>query len=101
MAQTQYTDGDRIPDKIILRAWPKMLFLWPSALAALASGIGTSLSGEMNIRWEFWGTLFLVVFALNLMIITFEFPRNDPRSDPRDFPAMATLWQRATSFSDL
>ena len=76
MAQTQYTDGDRIPDKILLRAWPKMLFLWPSALAALAAGIGTSLSGEMNARWEFWGTLFLVVFALNLMIITFEFPRS-------------------------
>jgi len=76
MAQTKYTDGDRIPDKIVLRTWPKMLFLWPSAVTALVAGIGTSLSGEMNTRGELWGTFFLVVFALNLMIITFEFPRS-------------------------
>lgn len=76
MAQTKYTDGDNIPDKIILRAWPKMLFLWPSALVALAAGIGTSFTPETSTRWEFWGTLFLAVFALNLMVVTFEFPRS-------------------------
>lgn len=65
-----------VPDRVRLRAWPKMLFFWPSALAALAAGIGTSLSPEMSQRWEFWGTLFFVIFALNLLIITFEFPRS-------------------------
>jgi hypothetical protein len=76
MPQTKYLDSDNLPDKIILRAWPKMLFLWPSALAALAAGIGSSFAPETSTRWEFWGTLFLTVLALNLMVITFEFPRS-------------------------
>ncbi|MBX3014290.1 MAG: hypothetical protein KF832_22395 [Caldilineaceae bacterium] len=76
MAQVKYTASDHIPDKIILRAWPKMLFLWPSALLALAAGIGTYLTAETMSRWEFWGTLFLTIFAVNLMVITFEFPRS-------------------------
>lgn len=76
MAQTKYTDADAIPDKVILRAWPKMLFLWPSALLALAAGIGTTLTADTASRWEFWGAFFLTVFALNLMIVTFEFPRS-------------------------
>lgn len=68
-------DFDTIPDKIILRSWPKMLFLWPSALMALAAGIGTYLTPEPNTRWEFWGALFLTIFAVNLAVVTFEFPR--------------------------
>lgn len=76
MTQTKYLDGDNIPDKIVLRGWPKMLFLWPSALIALAAGFGTYFTLDTTTRWEFWGTLFLTVFALNLMVITFEFPRS-------------------------
>jgi hypothetical protein len=76
MAEVQDFNADNIPDKLVLRSWPKMLFLWPSALAALAAGIGTNLNDETTTRWEFWGTLFLVVFALNLMVVTFEFPRS-------------------------
>lgn len=76
MAEVKYTDTDNIPDKVVLRAWPKMLFIWPSALIALAAGIGTYLTADTNNLWEFWGALFLTVFALNLMIITFEFPRS-------------------------
>ncbi len=69
----QYTD---IPEKLYIRSWPKMLFFWPSGLVALIAGIGTYLNPEINERWEFWGTLFLIVFGLNLMILTFEFPRS-------------------------
>lgn len=65
-----------IPNKLLLRSWPKMLFFWPAALAALVSGIGTYLNPDWSERWELWGTLFLMVFAFNLMIITFEFPRS-------------------------
>ncbi len=78
MTQTKVTQSivRKAPDKIILRAWPKMLFFWPSALIALAAGIMTYLAPENAARGEFWGALFLVVFAINLLIITFEFPRS-------------------------
>jgi hypothetical protein len=66
----------KIPDKIVLRAWPKMLFMWPSALGALVAGLMTYLYPENIARMEFWGALFLVVFAINFLIITFEFPRS-------------------------
>ncbi len=65
-----------LPKQLLLRSWPKMLFFWPTALVALIAGIGTIMNPVMNERWELWGTLFLVVFALNLMILTFEFPRS-------------------------
>ncbi|MEZ4736190.1 MAG: hypothetical protein R3E79_54585 [Caldilineaceae bacterium] len=83
-------DFDNIPDKIILRSWPKMLFLWPSALIALAAGIGTYVNPELNARWEFWGALFLTVFAINLMVITFEFPRSS--SLTAFFACIALAW---------
>lgn len=76
MAEVKYTDTDTLPDKVVLRAWPKMLFIWPSALVALAAGIGTYITADTTNLWEFWGALFLTVFALNLMIVTFEFPRS-------------------------
>ena len=76
MAEVKYTDSDTLPDKVVLRAWPKMLFIWPSAFIALAAGIGTYLTADTTNLWEFWGSLFLTVFALNLMIVTFEFPRS-------------------------
>ena len=64
------------PEQITLRAWPKMLFLWPSGLFSLVTGVVTYLAPENIGRNEFWGTLFLIVLALNLFIITFEFPRS-------------------------
>lgn len=76
MAEVKYTDSDNIPDKVVLRAWPKMLFIWPSALVALAAGIGTYITADTTNLWEFWGAFFLTIFALNLMIVTFEFPRS-------------------------
>lgn len=76
MTEITNTDRPDIPTKLIVRAWPKMLFLWPTALAALAAGFGTLLMTDTPNRGEFWGTLFLMVFALNLIIVTFEFPRS-------------------------
>lgn len=76
MTEVRNTDVIDIPTKLILRAWPKMLFLWPTAVAALIAGLGTALLSTAPNRAEFWGTLFLVVFTLNLVIVTFEFPRS-------------------------
>jgi hypothetical protein len=76
MTEVRNSDGMAIPAKIILRTWPKMLFLWPTALAALIAGLGTALLADAPERGELWGTLFLVIFTLNLVVVTFEFPRS-------------------------
>lgn len=55
------------------RAWPKMIFLWPTAVVSLAMGLATHMSPESY--HEYWGGLFMVVFGLNLLVLTFEFPR--------------------------
>jgi Ca2+/Na+ antiporter len=76
MTEVRNSDGMAIPAKIILRTWPKMLFLWPTALAALIAGLGMALLADAPERGELWGTLFLVIFTLNLVVVTFEFPRS-------------------------
>ncbi|MCE7989665.1 MAG: hypothetical protein DYG89_51620 [Caldilinea sp. CFX5] len=76
MTEVRNNEATDIPTKLVLRAWPKMFFLWPTAVAALIAGLGTALFADAPNRSEFWGTLFLVVFTLNLIVVTFEFPRS-------------------------
>lgn len=76
MTEVRNPEAIEMPTKLVLRAWPKMLFLWPTAVAALIAGLGTAVFSDTPNRTEFWGALFLVVFALNLIIVTFEFPRS-------------------------
>jgi hypothetical protein len=42
---------------------------------ALAAGLASSLFPELATS-RFWGGAFLIVFALNLLVITFDFPRS-------------------------
>ncbi|QDU63555.1 hypothetical protein Pan216_44350 [Planctomycetes bacterium Pan216] len=63
----------QVIEKLIIRPWPKMFFLWPSAIFALFMSLAQKLA---PISWqEVWGCSFLVVLAINLMVLTFEFPR--------------------------
>ena len=58
--------------RVILRSVPKICFLYPTLLAALAAG------GLMEWRPEqagTWGSLFLVILFFNLIVIAFDFPR--------------------------
>jgi hypothetical protein len=91
MTETRNRDAVDIPTKLTLREWPKMLFLWPAALAALVAGIGTLLTVDTPTRGEFWGTLFLVIFAINLVIVTFEFPRSTSLTLVLAFVALAWI----------
>lgn len=63
------------PDKIIIRTWPKLIFLWPTAALALLAGLLQSFGfGE---SWKFaLGTAFLLVFTFNLIVLAFDFPRS-------------------------
>lgn len=65
------------PGKVVkllrFRPWPKMIFLWPTAIVSLAMGIATHLS-PVDYH-EYWGGVFMAVLGLNLLVLTFEFPR--------------------------
>jgi signal transduction histidine kinase len=58
---------------LVIRSWPKLIFMWPTAAVALAVGIMMM----MVPSWEnLWGAVFLGFFAFNLVVITFDFPRS-------------------------
>lgn len=60
------------PRPVKLWTWPKIVFLYPSMLAAAVAAVGTAV-------WEAqattWGVLFLVVFFVNAVVMAFDFPR--------------------------
>jgi hypothetical protein len=65
---------------VYLVAYPKVVFLYPTFLAALAAGIYMLVAGESPAdKPRFWpeltAILFLAVFALNLVVLSFDFPR--------------------------
>jgi hypothetical protein len=76
-------------NKIIVRSWPTLIFLWPTALTALAAGLALALFPELATA-RVWGGAFLVVFALCLVVLTFDFPRST--SLTLLFAAIALAW---------
>lgn len=61
-----------VPTKLTIRAWPKMIFLWPTALLSLFMALANYFAPD----WQnVWGGAFLCVLGLNLLVLTFEFPR--------------------------
>lgn len=58
---------------LVIRSWPKMIFLWPTALMALLAGI---ISMAAPSWAETMGHLFVTCFTLNLAVLTFDFPRS-------------------------
>jgi hypothetical protein len=64
------------PKSIYLVAYPKVVLLYPTFLAALAAGIYMAVTGGKNQSGaEVTGLIFLGVFALNLVVLSFDFPR--------------------------
>jgi len=64
-------------DKIIIRSWPKVIFLYPAMLASFICGIGQYMTAT-GIDSEFAeqaGMIFFVVLCCNLLVISFEFSR--------------------------
>lgn len=64
--------ANTVPMKLIIRSWPKMLFLWPTAVLSAIMAVANHLAPTYT---NVWGGVFLIVLALNLMVLTFEFPR--------------------------
>ncbi len=62
------------PEKIIIRTWPKLIFLWPTGLLALIGGLMTIY---LPPTWEnVIGGSFLICLALNMIVLSFDFPRS-------------------------
>lgn len=59
-------------ERITVRAWPKMIFSWPSALAAIVCGF---LTQAMPENGNYFGLIFFMVFTMNLVVLSFEFNR--------------------------
>ncbi len=67
---------DASHQSIILYGWPKVVFLYPTFLAAIAAGIYMAASGAAGgTGAQLTGLIFLGIFALNLVVISFDFPR--------------------------
>ena len=74
---TEASSGDSTKN-IILIAYPKIVFLWPSLLTAFIAGIYSWIAGgdegpttgEVIAAWTF-----LIVLSINLVVLSFDFPR--------------------------
>lgn len=70
------------PNSVILVSFPKIVFLWPAYLVSLIAGlymhfstgsatdISADAAGAAAIGWTF-----LILVSLNLIVISFDFPR--------------------------
>jgi hypothetical protein len=67
----------KIPDKIYLVAYPKIVFLYPSLIAAIIAAIIAAVNGndpasKVNTMVSL---IFLGLFCANLVVLSFDFPR--------------------------
>jgi len=66
-------------DQVVVRPYPKVVLLYPTALCALVCAVVQALSSEgagaQNTGSTTLGLIFFTVFALNLLVFSFEFSR--------------------------
>jgi hypothetical protein len=68
--------ADKATERVYLISYPKIVFLYPSFLAAIAVGIFNSLGGPEPTNGTVVATLiFLGIFGVNLVVLSFDFPR--------------------------
>lgn len=63
---------------VILISYPKIVFLWPALLTALIAGIFSLFGGGEdgpNTKEVIVGWTFLIVLSVNLVVLSFDFPR--------------------------
>lgn len=70
MAEAAKAEFDHL--RLRIHPWPKMVYLWPTMFISFAMAIAERFMGQYA---ALWGFVFMVVFGLNLMVLTFDFPR--------------------------
>jgi hypothetical protein len=65
------------PDRVFLVSYPKIMFLYPTVLTALFCAIVMWAKGNDTASEYAWicGRVFLTVMTVNLVVISFDFPR--------------------------
>lgn len=62
------------PKTIFLVSYPKIIFLYPTFIAAMIAGLWMAFHPSEVVA-DRLGTFFLLVFMLNLLVFSFDFPR--------------------------
>lgn len=65
------TEGSRPPESVIIRPWPKVVFLYPTFVVTSVFFLLSSLDADATIL----GNTFLLVLCLNLFVFSFDFSR--------------------------
>jgi hypothetical protein len=63
------------PQRIFLVSYPKMIFMYPTLIAALLAGIIMAFAETETPRTYLVSALFMAVFTINLVVFAFDFPR--------------------------
>ncbi len=73
---TPKTDKSKDGEKpIYLISYPKIILLYPTFFIALLAGLITKIYGEESAMAGMAGWTFLWIFALNIVVLAFDFPR--------------------------
>src|SRR5436190_4246723 len=63
------------PQRIYLVSYPKIVFMYPTLIAAFLAGIYVWIAREPDSRTHMVCGLFMAVFAVNMVVFAFDFPR--------------------------
>ncbi len=66
---------DPLQDSVFLVPYPKIVFMYPSLIMAMVTGIIGLFSDEGSSVMNTCSMIFLMVLAVNLIVISFDFPR--------------------------
>lgn len=86
MSDTQSNESSQAPKQIFLVSYPKIVFMYPTFICSILAGIYMLFTGNDALQQAadggeastgvFYVTLgFLSVLALNLVVLSFDFPR--------------------------
>lgn len=71
--------ADKVPDRIVLISYPKVVFLYPVLLMSLVAACYLSFTPQpldpTNKTATVMSTLFLGILGVNLVVLAFDFPR--------------------------
>ncbi len=67
----------RPPESVIIRPWPKIVFLYPTFVVATIFWLLTwlGISSENGVSTQAIGNTFMLVLLLNLLVFSFDFSR--------------------------
>jgi hypothetical protein len=76
MSAEQVCEARKEIDRIVIRSWPKTVLLYPTLLLSVVFGVLMLKWGDPeSSRSQALATAWLIVFAMNIAVMTFQFSR--------------------------